>query len=141
MWRVRTRIPNEQKAKGKAVSMAPELFEFVRHRAFAANMTISRYFQTLAEHDRENDVLPKAITARLARAKIKDGPGMAVVVAVVCAALAFWGKIHAHDAAVLAAGVNVPLPEPVAQCVHGVWKSRWGWMVVAGWVLVLAAML
>jgi hypothetical protein len=64
---MRSRIPESRKHRARGVSLPPELERFAIKRAFDANLSFSRYVQTLARLDQAENVLPRALTLNLGK--------------------------------------------------------------------------
>jgi len=62
---VRAKVNPEKKNKPQAISLPPQLKKFASKRAFDSGISLSRYFQLLAELDKTENVLARAMVSRL----------------------------------------------------------------------------
>lgn len=62
---MRLKVHASKKAKPRAISLLPHQEKFVCKRAFDAGVSVSRYFQLLAELDKSRNILADALTHKL----------------------------------------------------------------------------
>lgn len=58
----------KNRAQTKPISLYPEQIKFATKRSLALGMSLSRYFQKLAEHDRTNNIMGKILADDAKRA-------------------------------------------------------------------------
>ena len=63
---MRKKLDPAKKCKAMAISLSPRQTMAARARSFKAQISVSRYFQLLAELDERENILPRALVAGLA---------------------------------------------------------------------------
>lgn len=61
----RPKSPPGRRSVSKPVSLFPSHIRHANKRATAASISLSRYIQSLIEYDLANDILGRALTAKL----------------------------------------------------------------------------